>query len=367
MTFLRVTSCMVLSAVLLSACGGESKAPSAQADNQASAAAPTATAVNITGAGASFPQPVYAKWAQAFQDAGKGQVNYQSIGSSGGIKQIIAKTVDFGASDAPMTKEELDKNGLIQFPTVIGGVVPVVNLAGVEPGKLKLDGTVLAEIYLGKITQWNDPKIQALNADVKLPESKITTVFRSDGSGTSFIFTTYLSQVSPEWKSKVGADKTVNWPTASTGAAGKGNEGVAAYVGRISNSIGYVEYAYAKQNQMTYAQLKNAAGEFVSPSQETFAAAADADWKAAPGFNLVLTNQTAPKAWPIAAATFILVHKQPADVEKAKAALSFFDWAYQNGNQAAADLDYVPLPDSVKNLIREEWKQVVGTDGKAVY
>lgn len=368
MTFLKITSCVVVSALLLAACGGKTETAAPQAQQSSDAGTAPAKVINdITGAGASFPQPIYAKWAQAFQEAGKGRVNYQSIGSSGGIKQIIAKTVDFGASDAPMAKEELDKNGLIQFPTVIGGVVPVVNLDGVAPGRLKLDGAVLAEIYLGKITRWNDPKIQALNSDIKLPDQPITTVFRSDGSGTSFIFTTYLSQVSPDWKASVGADKTVNWPTAKTGAAGKGNEGVAAYVGRIKNSIGYVEYAYAKQNNMAYTQLKNAAGEFVAPAQDTFAAAADADWKSAPGFNLVLTNQTAPKAWPIAAATFILVHKQPADAAKTKAALEFFDWAYTNGDSAAAELDYVPLPDSVKTLIREEWKQVVGTNGKAVY
>lgn len=322
--------------------------------------------VDITGAGASFPQPLYAQWAKSYQAATGSLVNYQSIGSSGGIKQIIAKTVDFGASDAPMSKEDLDKEGLVQFPTTIGGVVPVVNIDGIKAGELKLTGEVLANIYLGKIKNWSDPAIKALNPDLKLPDATIATVFRSDGSGTSFIFTNYLSQVSDTWKNEVGANKTVKWPTSDTGAAGKGNEGVATYVGRVKNSIGYVEYAYAKQNDMSYVSLKNAAGKFVLPSQESFAAAADTDWSAAPGFNLVITNQLGENAWPLAAATFILVHKNPADADKAHAVLSFFDWAYKDGNDDASKLDYVPLPDSVKELVRNEWKQVVA-NGAPVY
>ena len=362
---IRLTAVLIASAFALAACGGsESNNAAAPASSAPAAQAPASgeqVSAQVTGAGASFPQPVYAQWAQAYQAASGGQVNYQSIGSSGGIKQIVAKTVDFGASDAPLTQEELDKDGLVQFPTVIGGVVPVINVDGIEPGKLQLDGATLAEIYLGNITKWNDPKIAALNPDLKLPDANITTVFRSDGSGTTFIFTHYLSQVSPAWKEKVGTEKTVNWPTAKSGAAGKGNEGVAAYVGRVKNSIGYVEYAYAKQNNMSYASLKNAAGKVVQPSQESFAAAAEADWKSAPGFNLVLTNQANEKAWPIAAATFILVQKKPADAAKTKAALDFFDWAFKEGDNAAAQLDYVPLPESVKNLIREEWKKVEGS------
>ena len=245
--------------------------------------------------------------------------------------------------------------------------MPVVNVEGIKPGELKLTGEVLADIYLGTISKWNDPKIAALNEGLKLPDAPITTVFRSDGSGTSFIFTTYLSQVSPKWQESVGAANTVKWPTSSSGAAGKGNEGVSTYVNRVKNSIGYVEYAYAKQNNMSHVQLQNKAGHFVQPSQESFAAAADVDWKSVPGFSLVLTNQPAEKAWPLAAATFILVHKKADDAAKAKAALSFFDWAYQNGDDAAAKLDYVPLPASVKDLVRAEWKQITDANGAAIY
>lgn len=358
----------LVAALALAACGGgnNSGAPAA-ATSSAPAAAPASaapTGAGITGAGASFPQPVYAQWAQSFQAANGGQVNYQSIGSSGGVKQITAKTVDFGASDAPLKVEDLDKEGLIQFPTVIGGVVPIVNIEGIKPGELKLSGEVLADIYLGNIKNWNDPKITALNEGLKLPDAPITTVFRADGSGTTFGFTSYLSAVSPSWKEKVGAANTVKWPTSETGTAGKGNEGVANYVGRVPNAIGYVEYAYAKQNNMSHTQMKNQAGNFVQPSQETFAAAADVDWKSAPGFGLVLTNQAGANVWPMASATFILVHKQPADAAKAKAVLEFFDWAYKNGDADAAKLDYVPLPEAAKNLVREEWKKVVGADGK---
>ena len=367
---IRILSAALIAAFALAACGGSNNtAPAAQ--QGASAASPAAAsdkvALDITGAGASFPQPIYVQWAQAYQAASGGRINYQSIGSSGGVKQITAKTVDFGASDSPLKAEDLEKEGLVQFPTVIGGVVPVVNVEGIKPGELKLTGEVLADIYLGTISKWNDPKIAALNEGLKLPDAPITTVFRSDGSGTSFIFTTYLSQVSPKWQESVGAANTVKWPTSSSGAAGKGNEGVSTYVNRVKNSIGYVEYAYAKQNNMSHVQLQNKAGQFVQPSQESFAAAADVDWKSVPGFSLVLTNQPAEKAWPLAAATFILVHKKADDAAKAKAALSFFDWAYQNGDDAAAKLDYVPLPASVKDLVRAEWKQITDANGAAIY
>lgn len=323
----------------------------------------------ITGAGASFPQPIYAKWATDFKAATGTQINYQSIGSSGGIKQIQANTVDFGASDAPMKPEELDKDGLIQFPTVIGGVVPVVNLEGIKPGELKLDGATLADIYLGKITKWNDPKIAALNSGLKLPDTAINTVFRADGSGTTYNFTNYLAAVSADWKAGPGVDKSVKWPTetSGTGAGGKGNEGVASMVKSTANSIGYVEYAYAKQNNMTYTQLKNKAGNFVQPSAATFAAAGDADWKAAPGFNLTITDQPAAQAWPISAATFIIVHKKPSNPENVKGVLQFFDWAYKSGDEAAKGLDFVPFSEATKNLIRASWSQVVGADGKPLY
>lgn len=326
-----------------------------------------AQTVDITGAGASFPQPLYAQWAQSYHAASGARVNYQSIGSSGGVKQITAKTVQFGASDAPLSAEALAEAGLVQFPTVIGGVVPVVNIEGVAPGALKLNGEVLADIYLGNITRWNDAKISAINAELTLPDAPITTIFRADGSGTSFIFTTYLSEVSPAWKTQVGAANTVKWPTSSTGTAGKGNEGVSTYVNRVKNSIGYVEYAYAKQNNMSHVQLQNAAGHFVQPSQDSFAAAADVDWQNIPGFSKVLTNQAGENAWPLAAATFILVHKQTDNAAQSKAVLEFFDWAYQNGNDAAQSLDYVPLPDNVKDLVRAEWQNITAPDGHAVY
>ena len=367
-------SVIVASTLALTACGNK------QADNQAAGASATSSTsttgatgsdknavFTITGAGASFPQPIYAKWAAEFKNATGGQVNYQSIGSSGGIKQIQANTVDFGASDAPLSKEELDKSGLIQFPTVIGGVVPVVNIDGVAPGQLKLDGTTLANIYLGKITKWNDPAITALNPGVTLPDAPITTIFRSDGSGTTFNFANYLAAVSPEWKAGPGVDKSIKWPTAATGAGGKGNEGVASNVARAKNSIGYVEYAYAKQNKMSHTQLKNAAGNFVQPSAESFAAAGNADWKGTPGFNIVLTNQADPNAWPISAATFILVHTKPTRPENVKNTLKFFDWAYSNGDESAKSLDFVPFSAESKAIFREEWKKVVGTDGKPLF
>ncbi|WP_105244534.1 phosphate ABC transporter substrate-binding protein PstS [Psychrobacter sp. Marseille-P5312] len=324
-------------------------------------------AMNITGAGASFPQPIYAKWSYEYNAATGGQVNYQSIGSSGGIKQIQAKTVDFGASDAPMTPEELDAAGLIQFPTVIGGVVPIVNIDGVGPGELKLDGATLADIYLGKISKWNDPAITAMNPDLTLPDAAITTVFRSDGSGTTFNFTDYLAKVSTDWKDSVGVDKTIKWPTSATGAGGKGNEGVSSYVNRMKNAIGYVEYAYAKQNNMAHAALKNAAGNFVQPSAETFAAAGDIDWSQQAGFYKVITNSETEQAWPIAAATFILVHKQPENPKQVAGVLNFFDWAYAEGDDSAMALDYVPFSDTAVALFKDKWNEVKGSDGQPVY
>jgi phosphate transport system substrate-binding protein len=326
----------------------------------------TAHASDITGAGATFPYPVYAKWAEAYKTQTNIGLNYQSIGSGGGIKQIKAKTVDFGATDAPLTPEDLEASGLTQFPTVIGGVVPVINVNGIDAGKLKLSGETLAAIFQGKITKWNDSKIAADNKDVTLPNDDITVVHRSDGSGTSFIFTTYLSQVSQEWMSSVGANSAVAWPV---GTGGKGNEGVASYVQRIKGSIGYVEYAYALQNKMTYVQLKNHDGNFVKPEAENFkAAAANAKWDADKGFYMILTNQPGKDSWPITGATFILVYKTQDKPESAKDVLKFFDWAYNNGSKMAADLDYVPLPDSVTKMIRAAWKtQIKSTDGKAIW
>jgi len=315
-------------------------------------AASSQAAVQLSGAGASFPAPLYQRWAQDYNKLNPDvQVNYQSVGSGAGIKQIKAKTVDFGASDAPLTDEELTKEGLIQFPMVIGGVVPVVNIKGIAPGQLKLDGKVLGDIYLGKITKWNDPAVAALNAGVALPDDAIAVVRRADGSGTSFNFTNYLSKVNPEWKSKVGEGTAVNWPT---GAGGKGNEGVSAFVQRLPNSIGYVEYAYAKQNKMAYTLLKNEAGNFVAPDDATFkAAAANADWKKT--FYQVLTGQPGKDSWPITAATFIIMHKAQDKPANASNALKFFSWAYTSGDKMAEELDYVPMPDSVKTLVHKLW------------
>ncbi|RZL43240.1 MAG: phosphate ABC transporter substrate-binding protein PstS [Variovorax sp.] len=320
-------------------------------------------AQDITGAGASFPAPLYAKWASDYNKATGVKINYQSVGSGAGLKQIEAKTVDFGASDAPLKDEDLQAKGLMQFPTVVGGVVPVVNIQGIKPGELKLNGQVLGDIYLGKITKWNDPAIKALNGALALPDATIAPVRRADGSGTSFAFTNYLSQVNPEWKSKVGEGTAVNWPT---GAGGKGNEGVAAFVGRLPNSIGYVEYAYVKQNKMSYAQLQNASGAFVSPDDETFkAAAAGADWNKS--FYQILNNKPGKDAWPITTGTFILVHKVQDKPANAAAVLKFFDWAYKSGDKTAADLDYVPMPDSVKAIIAKAWADnVKDASGKPV-
>lgn len=327
--------------------------------------ATSASAADITGAGATFPYPLYAKWAEAYANKTGNKMNYQSIGSGGGIKQIQSKTVDFGASDMPMKPEELEKNGLTQFPTVIGGVVPVLNVPGVTPGQLKLTGALIADIYMGKVSNWNDAAIAKLNAGVKLPDLKITPVRRSDGSGTTFVFTNYLSKVSPEWASKVGSNTAVNW---SAGVGGKGNEGVANYVTRIKGAIGYVEYAYAKQNKIAHASVQNAAGNFVQPDDSSFAAsAAGADWSKAPGFYLILTNQPGKDTWPISSATFILMHKKQDKPAQATEALKFFDWAYSNGDATAGQLDYVPMPASVKTLVRNSWKQIADTSGKPVW
>jgi len=322
-----------------------------------------AVAAEITGAGASFPAPVYAKWADAYQKATGNKVNYQSIGSGGGIKQINAKTVDFGASDMPLKTEVLEKDGLVQFPTVIGGVVPVVNVTGVQPGQLKLTGVVLADIYLGKISKWNDKAIAELNPGVTLPNVDIAIIRRADGSGTTFIFTNYLSKVSDEWKSKVGEGTAVQWPV---GMGGKGNEGVSAFLQRIPNSVGYVEYAYAKQNKLAWVMMKNAAGNYVAPDDDTFKeAAATADWNKS-AFGEILTNQSGKNAWPITGATFILMHKVQDKPAQAAEVLKFFDWSYKNGGKLAADLDYVPLPESLVKQIHASWSNVKDASGKSV-
>ncbi len=322
------------------------------------------TGPQISGAGATFPAPLYAKWAEAQRAANGLTLNYQAIGSGGGIKQIEAGTVAFGASDKPLKPVDLEKNGLLQFPTVMGGVVPVANLPGVAPGAIKLTGPVLADIYLGKVKTWADPELAQANAGMKLPNLPITVVHRADGSGTSFLFTSYLTGVAPAW-AKVGASDSVAWPA---GIGGKGNDGVAVLVKQTPGAIGYVEYAYAKQNGMTYTLLQNATGAFVAPTAASFAAAAaGADWANAPGFYLLLLNQPGKDAWPITGATFILMHRRQADPAQARAVLSFFDWAYKNGDAQALALDYVPLPEPVKALVRRSWAGIVGPDGKPVY
>jgi phosphate transport system substrate-binding protein len=324
-----------------------------------------AIAADISGAGATFPYPIYAKWADSYKKVANVNLNYQSIGSGGGIKQIIAKTVTFGATDAPLKAEDLEKNGLVQFPTVIGGVVPVVNLDGIKGGELKLDGPTLANIFLGNIKTWNDAAIAKLNPGVKLPSTAIAIVHRSDGSGTTFLFTNYLGKVSKEWDDKVGVSTAVKWPT---GIGAKGNEGVANNVIQTKGAIGYVEFAYAKQNKMTHLNMINKDGKVVEPSIAAFqAAAAGADWSKAKGFNIILTEQPGEKTWPLAGATFILIHKQPVDASAATDALKFFDWAYKNGAKEAEALDYVPLPDATIALIRKEWTEIKGADGKPLY
>lgn len=318
----------------------------------------TAFAADITGAGATFPYPAYAKWAEAYKAATGNSLNYQSIGSSGGIKQIKAKTVTFGATDAPMKPEDLEKEGLVQFPAIIGGTVPVVNLDGFKPGELKVTGPVLAEMFMGKIANFNDPKIAALNPGKKLPDQAITVVHRADGSGTTFNFTDYLTAVSKDWADTVGKGAAVKWPAASS-VGGKGNEGVAANVNRVKGSIGYVEYAYVKKNNMTFMQLQNADGKYVSPDDLTFAAAAGADWFSVPGMGISMVNAKGATSWPISTASFILMYKQPTDKAAAQEAIKFFDWSFTNGKKLASDLDYVPLPDTLTTAIRAKvWTQI---------
>ena len=321
-----------------------------------------AAAQEVTGAGATFPAPLYAKWASDYNKATGVKINYQSVGSGAGIKQIDSKTVDFGASDMPQTDEVLKAKGQFQFPAVIGGTVPVVNIKGIAPGQMKLDGQVLGDIYLGKITKWSDPAIKALNPSLALPDAAIAPVRRADGSGTTFNFTNYLSRVHPEWKAKVGEGTAVNWPV---GAGGKGNEGVAAFVNRLPNSIGYVEYAYVKQNKMTFALLKNKDGVFVAPDDESFkAAAAGADWNKS--FYQLITDQPGKNAWPISTATFILMHVKQDKPANATETFKFFNWAYKNGAQAATALDYVPMPANVIGAIEKAWSQVTDASGKPV-
>jgi phosphate transport system substrate-binding protein len=327
-------------------------------------AASASAQTTITGAGATFPFPIYAKWGDEYKKATGVAMNYQSIGSGGGIKQIQSKTVDFGASDMPLAADALAKDGLVQFPAIIGGVVPVTNMDSVKPGEMKLTGPVLADIYLGKIKTWNDKAITDLNPGLKL-EGPITVVRRSDGSGTTFLFVDYLAKVSPEWKSKVGVGTAVSWPE---GVGGKGNEGVAQYVQRIKGSIGYVEYAYAKKNKLDHIAMKNKAGQFVQPTESAFAAAsAGADWKGTPGMAVVLTDQSGEKSWPMSGASFILMHAKPAKVESSREVLKFFDWALKNGGKSASELEYVPLPPATVSLIQAEWKKITDAGGKAVF
>lgn len=330
------------------------------------AASLAAHAVDITGAGASFPYPAYAKWSAKYHEETGNRINYQSIGSGGGQQQIIAKTVDFGASDDPMKGADLEEHNLLQFPAIIGGTVPVINVAGVKPGEMKLTGAVIADIFMAKITKWDDAAIAELNPDLKLPSSSIIVVHRSDGSGTTFGWTNYLSKVSSAWKDQVGEGKAVKWPT---GQGGKGNEGVAAYVRQLKNSIGYVEYAYAKQNNLSWTQLQNQDGEFVQPSQTAFAAAAaNADWTSAPGMGVVLTNEVGAESWPVTSASFILMHKKQDNPANALEVLKFFDWSFKNGKAMAQELDYVPMPDTVTDQIRAIWaEQITANDGTAVW
>jgi phosphate transport system substrate-binding protein len=331
-------------------------------------AAGSALAGQITGAGSTFAKPIYDKWGEAYNGKTGDQLNYQGIGSGGGIKQIEAKTVEFGATDMPLSPADLDKNDLAQFPTVTGGVVPIMNLPGVKPGQVKLTGAILASIYMGEIKKWNDPQIAAINRGVPLPNIPITVVHRSDGSGTTFIFSSYLALKSGAWKAKVGAGTAVSWPT---GLGGKGSDGVSAFTKQTIGSIGYVEYAYALQNHMTYALLQNKAGQFVPPTAAAFAAAAaGVNWAAVSkdGYNVLLLDEPGAKSWPISGATFVLIHRHQTDGNAGKAALAFFDWSFKNGDAAASALDYVPLPAKAKSLIRATWAaQVMGPDGKPVY
>ncbi len=326
----------------------------------------TAQAADISGAGATFPYPIYAKWADAYKKETGNGLNYQSIGSGGGIKQIEASTVTFGASDKPLPGEELDKFGLAQFPMVMGGIVPVINIEGVKPGEIVIDGPTLAKIFMGEITKWDDPAIKKLNSGAKLPSSAIAVVHRSDGSGTTFNFTYYLSDVSPDWKSKVGSDASVEWPT---GIGAKGNEGVANNVAQTKGSIGYVEYAYALQNKLTYTKMVNKDGKTVAPTSKAFqAAAAGADWKSKPGFGVILANQPGAETWPMTAGTWILMYKQPKDTAASAEALKFFDWAYKNGDKMAEELDYIPMPDNVVADVEKMWAaDIKDSAGKPVF
>jgi phosphate transport system substrate-binding protein len=351
-------------AFILTACN-EKTPPRARLEEPKTAPDEAKKDVTLNGAGATFPYPVYAKWADVYNKVTGLKLNYQSIGSGGGISQIKAKTVDFGASDAPLTAPELAEAGLVQFPLVMGGVVPVVNLEGIAAGRVRLDGALLADIFLGKIAKWNDARISAENPDVKLPDVAISVVHRADGSGTTWIFTNYLDKVSPEWHAKIGTGKAVEWPT---GIGGKGNEGVAAYVQRVNGAIGYVEYAYAVQNAMAHVQLKNKDGNFVAPTFESFgSSAANADWKAAPGFYMVLTDQPGPGSWPITGASFILVHKDQANAALAKQMLDFFDWCFAHGAPFAKELQYVPIPDAVADQVRAQWRTEITSAGNPVW
>jgi phosphate transport system substrate-binding protein len=319
----------------------------------------------INGAGATFPYPIYAQWAHKFESIGGVKLNYQSIGSGGGIAQIKAKTVDFGASDAPLDPQELDSTGLIQFPMIIGGVVPVINIQGIAAGDMHLPPDLLADIFLGKVEKWNDVRIKQVNPGLKLSAKDITVVHRADGSGTTWIFTNYLSKISADWKEKVGNGKAVNWPV---GVGGKGNEGVAAYVQRVDGAIGYVEYAYALQNKMSHVLLQNREGEFIAPTSASFqAAAANADWKNAPGFYMVLTDQPGKESWPITGASFILMHRQQKNMATAKTALEFFDWSYRYGSELAAQLDYVPIPMNVVDLVEQNWRDSIKMNNTPVW
>jgi len=325
----------------------------------------TAQAADISGAGATFPYPIYGKWADAYKKESGVGLNYQSIGSGGGIKQIEAKTVTFGATDKPLGEKDLNDNSLVQFPMVMGGIVPVINVEGVKPGEMALDGPTLAKIFLGEVAKWDDEAIKKLNPKAKLPSTAIAVVHRSDGSGTTFNFTNYLNKVSPAWKDKVGSDASVEWPV---GIGAKGNEGVANNVVQTKGSIGYVEYAYAKQNKLTYANMINKEGKTVAPELKSFqAAAANADWASVPGFGVILTEQPGAGSWPITAATFILMQKVPVDLEASKGALKFFDWAYKNGDKMAEELDYIPMPDKVVEAVHESWKEIKDASGNPVF
>ncbi len=321
----------------------------------------------INGAGATFPHPIYAKWAEQYQRETGVRVNYQAIGSGGGIRQITAKTVDFGATDAPLTIDELNKDGLIQFPMVMGAIVPVINVPGVKAGEMKLTGKLLADIYLGNIKRWNDPAIAELNPTLALPNQAIYVIHRSDGSGTTYNFTDYLSQVSPEWQKTIGTGKDITWSKQATTIGGNGNAGVANFVLRTRGAIGYVEYAFAKQNNLTHTQLNSKEGKFLQPTMETFqSAAANADWANAPGYFLLLNNQPGTNSWPMTAATFILMHKEQTDANKAKAIVNFFEWSYGQG-QYAEELDYIPMPARVVNMVKDTWTQGLKHNGKAIY